>query len=186
MSERVDNVTSELQKTADEAREFFGSFSFDQLNWKPTTKSWSVAQCFDHLITTHSLYFPLFERMGNNDIRPTVWEKYSPLSRFFGRYLIRSLDPANQKKMKTTSRGLPSVSNIEGGIINRYVEHQRQLIAHLRKIPTGIDAAKTIITSPMMGLVTYSLDYCYTVLVVHGQRHLGQAKRVTQTEGFPS
>src|ERR1041385_6403765 len=105
MSERVDKIIYELQKTADEASEFFNSFSIDQLNWKPTEKSWSIAQCFDHLITTHNLYFPLFERMEKGDMRRATWEKYSPLSGFFGRFVIKSLDPANQKRMKTTSRG---------------------------------------------------------------------------------
>ncbi|HTH38149.1 MAG TPA: DinB family protein, partial [Pyrinomonadaceae bacterium] len=64
MSGRIDQVTAELQKTADDARSTFGSLSVEQLNWKPAEKSWSIAQCFDHLITTHSLYFPLFERMA--------------------------------------------------------------------------------------------------------------------------
>jgi DinB superfamily len=186
MNGRIDNVTSELQKTAQEAREFFGLFSVDQLNWKLAEKSWSIGQCFDHLITTHSLYFPLFEQMEKGGIRPTVWEKYSPFSGFFGRFLIKSLDPANQKKMKTTSRGKPSASAVEAGIIDRYVEHQQKIIEALRKIPADIDPVTTIITSPLLSFVTYSLDDCYTVLVVHGQRHLGQAKRVTKTEGFPA
>ena len=186
MSDRIDNVTSELQKTADEAREFFSSLSADQLNWKPAEKSWSIAQCFDHLITTHSLYFPLFEKLGRGNAAPTFWEKYSPLSGFFGRFLIKSLDPANQKKMKTTSKAQPSASAIEAGIVDRYVDHQQKIIEALRKISADIDPVRTIITSPLLGFVTYSLDDCYTVLAVHGPRHLGQAKRVTQTEGFPA
>lgn len=84
MNDRVNYVTTELRKTADDATATFGSVNVAQLNWKPAEKSWSVAQCFDHLITVHSMYFPLFERMANGDMRQSFWEKTSPLSGFFG------------------------------------------------------------------------------------------------------
>jgi hypothetical protein len=185
MNERLVQVTAELQKTADEARASFGSLSAEQLNWKPAEKSWSIAQCFDHLITTHGLYFPLFERMAKGGVAQSSWEKHSPLSGFFGRFLIKSLDPKNQKKMKTTSKAFPSSSEIDGDIIERFANHQNQMIEHLRALPSDIDPARTIVTSPLFGLVTYSLDDTFTILVVHCQRHFGQAQRVTQTEGFP-
>lgn len=178
-------LISELEKISEDAQQTFDGLSADQLNWKPAEKSWSVAQCFDHLITTHSLYFPLFERMANGEVKATFWEKASPFSGFFGRFLIKSMRPENTKKMKTTSKAEPSVSAIYGDIIGRFSEHQNQMIEHLQKLPTDIDSAKTIITSPLMGLVTYSLDDCFTVLEVHCQRHFGQAKRVTETDGFP-
>ena len=186
MESRVETVTAELQKVADDAKATFGTLSAEQLNWKPAEKSWSIAQCFDHLITTHTLYFPLFEKLATGKVKQTTWESYSPLSGFFGRFLIKSLRPENVKKMKTTAKAQPSMSEIGGDIIERYGKHQVQLIEHLRKLPSDIDPKKTIVTSPLMGLVTYSLDDCYTILAVHGPRHFNQAKRVRDTDGFPS
>ena len=185
MKNDVSKVCSELQQVADDARATFGSLSAAQLNWKPAEKSWSIAQCFDHLITTHSLYFPLFEKLANGNLKQSAWERYSPLSGFFGRYLIKSLRPENEKKMKTTAAAQPSASEIDGDIIERYYEHQGQMIEHLRMLPSDIDPVKTIVTSPLMGLVTYSLDDCYTIIAVHGPRHFNQAQRVTEVEGFP-
>ena len=186
MDERVDNVTSELQKVSDDARDSFGGLSVEQLNWKPAEKSWSVAQCLDHLITTHSLYFPLFEQLADGSFRTSFLEKYSPLSGFFGRFLIRSLSPDNRKTMKTTGRAQPSASDLDGGLVGRFEEHQHQIVEHLRRLPNDIDPARTIITSPLLGLVTYSLDDCFMIMIVHCHRHLGQAKRVTETAGFPA
>jgi uncharacterized damage-inducible protein DinB len=185
VSERIDKVTAELKDVADGAKTSFGSFNAQQLNWKPADKSWSVAQCFDHLITTHSLYFTEFERLTCSDAANNLWEKISPLSGFFGRFLIKGLDPKNQKPMKTTSKAEPSSSEISGDIIDRYVEHQGKMIAALKNISADIDPSKRIITSPLLGLVTYTLNDAYTVLVVHSQRHLGQAKRVMEADGFP-
>ena len=182
---RSAEVCSELQRVADDAKATFGSLSVKQLNWKPAPKEWSIAQCFDHLITTHSLYFPLFEKLANGNVKQTAFESYSPLSGFFGSYLIKSLRPENVKKMKTTSKAQPSASEIDGDIIERYAQHQGQMIEAIRNVPTNIDPKRTIVTSPLLGIVTYSLDDCYTILAVHGPRHFNQAKRVMENEGFP-
>ena len=87
--------------------------------------------------------------------------------------------------MKTTSKAQPSSSEIDGDIIDRYVANQNQLIEAINKIPAEIDLAETKVTSPLMGLVTYSLDDCYEIIAVHGPRHFNQAKRVMEHEEFP-
>ena len=185
MIDRVKSVTSELSHVAEDAAAKFSGLTDEQLNWKPAAKNWSVAQCLDHLIVTHSLYFPLFEKMAGGGVKPTFWEKASPLSGFFGRFLMRNLDPANTKPMKTTSKAYPSASDMGDDIIERFVKHQEQMIAALQKLPTTMDPAKTIITSPLLGFVTYSLDDTFTILTHHCRRHFNQARRVTETEGFP-
>ena len=185
MDERIREVTSALATVAAEATTRFGGLSSAQLNWKPAPDRWSVAQCFDHLITTHRLYLPLLRQLHAGAYRSSFWERRSPLSGFFGRLLIRSLQPENLKKMKTTSKAEPSASEIDGGIIERYRVHQDELITALHGIPAGVDPRTTIITSPLLSLITYSLDDCLTILVVHSQRHFGQAMRVTEAAGFP-
>ena len=185
MSERINTLTTDLNQTATDTKELFGGLSAAQLNWKPAEKSWSIAQCFDHLITTHSLYFPEFERMAAEGVHSTFWQRHSPLSGFFGRFLIKSLDPKNPKKMKTTAKAFPSASEIDGGIIERFSGHQDKMIEYLQKLPSDLDPAKTIVTSPLMGFVTYSLADTLTFVPMHCRRHFNQAKRVMEAEGFP-
>jgi len=186
MKTDISAVCSDLEKVAENARQDFGSLSTQQLNWKPDEKSWSVAQCFDHLITTHSLYFPVLQRLSRGDKQSSFLERFSPASGFFGRLLIKNLDPTNLKKMKSTPAVEPSTSEIGGDIVDRFCAHQHELIKHIQTLPPDIDPAKTIITSPLLGFVTYNLEDCFTVLVVHCQRHFGQAKRVTEVAGFPA
>jgi len=181
----IATTCADLRKTADDVKGAFDALTVEQLNWKPAEKTWSVAQCLDHLIVTHSLYFPLFEKLANGTAAPTFWERVSPLSHFFGRFLIKSLDPANMKPMKTTAKAQPSSSDIDAGIVDRFVEHQRQLIAALQRLPDDIDTS-LIITSPLMGFVTYSLDDCLTFVPMHCWRHFNQAKRVSEIQGFPT
>lgn len=186
MANDILKICSELRQVSVDSAAEFGGMTAEQLNWKPAEKSWSIAQCFDHLIVTHSLYFPLFERIAAGQAKASFWEKASPLSGFFGRFLIKSLRPENLKKMKTTAKAAPSASEIGGDIIERFCRHQDEIIGHLEALPTDIDPSKTIITSPLLGIVTYSLDDTFTILLVHCQRHLAQAKRVREANGFPA
>ncbi len=177
IGERVASVIADLGSISGEAREAFGGLTVEQLNWKPSEKSWSVAQCLDHLITINSLYFPVFENLRTATLPNTFLERVSPLSGFFGRTLIKAMSPENPKKMKTSKKAYPSASDIDAGIVERFEEHNRELAGRIEKISPEIDLSR-IITSPLAGFVTYSLDDCLTMLVVHERRHVLQAKRV--------
>lgn len=186
MVEQIQVAVNDLQQVAEDVKATFGAFTSEQLNWKPSEKEWSVAQCFDHLIVTHSLYFPLFGRFASGDTKMSFLEKASPLSGFFGRFLIKGLDPKNLKKMKTTGKAEPAKSEIGGDIIERFCQHQQQMIDAIAKLPKDIDAARQIITSPLAGFVTYSLADTFVFVPMHCRRHFDQAKRVTETVGFPA
>jgi hypothetical protein len=41
------------------------------------------------------------------------------------------------------------------------------------------------VTSPAARFITYDLLDAYRIIVVHGQLHLQQARRVTEQAGFP-
>lgn len=178
--ERIKSAISDLHSIADDVRDSFGQLNGEQLNRKPDTESWSVAQCLDHLITINSLYFPIFEKLRAGKVTATFLEKYSPFSGFFGRMLIKSMMPENPKKMKTSKKAYPSASEIDAGIVERFGSHQDELADHIAKISPDVELS-TVITSPLAGFVTYSLDDCLTMLVVHEQRHVLQAKRVMET-----
>jgi hypothetical protein len=186
MTERITSVATDLQRCAEDARASFGHLSPAQLDWKPGPESWSLAQCLDHLIVTHSKYFPLFDRLAAGNARPSLLERVSPLSGYFGRFLIRSMDPANLKKMKTAAKADPSSSDMGANIVERFITHQHELIGHLQKLPAGIDPLRTIVTSPLLGIVTYSLDDTFTILVFHCLRLLIQARRVMEGADFPA
>lgn len=50
---------------------------------------------------------------------------------------------------------------------------------------TGIDYNKARLRSPVTPLMRYSLADAFVVTVLHGQRHLAQARRVRELPEFP-
>lgn len=163
----------------------FGRLRADQLNWKPGADKWSVGQCFDHLLVSNGEYFPIFDRvLQGAKTTNTIWESLPGLPRLWGRMLIKSVSPEGRRKQKAPRILAPTTSAVDPGIITRFVDQQERVVGYLNTM-TAVDAEKTIITSPVARVITYSLLDACRVIVAHEQRHILQARRVTQLPEFP-
>ena len=174
----ADNIVAGAQQT-------FGDLTAQQLNWKPNAESWSIGQCFDHLMTANESYFPIIEQIIKGEKPRTFWESLPVLPTFFGWMLIKYLSPESTKKLKAPDVFKPSSSDIDPNIINNFVRQQNQLTFLMRQT-AALDLRHTKITSPAVRFVTYSLIDAYTIIVVHEKRHSQQARRVLNAEGFPN
>jgi DinB superfamily len=173
-----------LKTIAEDARKTFGGLSSAQLNWKPGAEHWSVGQCFEHLIKTNRSFFPTLERLARGEHKSRAWERLSPFSGFFGRMALKSVAPESPRKFKAPRGFRPSASDVDAAVIEQFAAHQSEL-AELMKATAGLDLKKTVVTSPISGLVTYSLLDAFRIVVAHERRHFEQARRVTEAEGFP-
>lgn len=183
MDERINIIISELKKTADDARGSFGSLSVEQLNWKPGEKSWSVAQCLDHLILTNEQFYPEFEKLASGNRKNTFWQNNSPLTGFFGRFLVKAVTE-DSKKAKAPSKTIVPPSDLPSDIVEKFAANIAEVCEKISAVASA-DRQKVVVTSPFLSLMTYKLDDAYTVLVEHTKRHIRQAKRVLETAGFP-
>lgn len=177
------NLIAAAHDIANEAKSTFGQLSPSQLNWKPGPDRWSVAQCFDHLITTNKGYFPVIENVLAGKKR-TFWESMPVLPGLAGKLLIKSLDPASTRKIKAPRRFEPAQSDISASVINDFADQQSRIVEKM-KATEHLDLERIVITSPASAAVTYSLMDAYRIIVVHEQRHFQQAKRVMDETGFP-
>jgi hypothetical protein len=184
-SSEIYGLVAELQEIAADAVKVFGRLSPAQLNWKPSAEQWSVGQCFDHLITTNATFFPVMERVASGEHRNGLWARVSPLSGFFGRFIIGALDPEKGRKIKAPRAFLPASSDVGADVIDRFAQNLSEVAERMRATE-GVDLRRTVVTSPAMALVTYSLLDVYRIFVAHARKHAEQARRVTQTEGFPA
>ena len=177
-------VVTTANDVATRAKNTFGRLTPSQLNWKPSAERWSVAQCFEHLITTNKGYLPEIERVLAGD-KPTFWQRVPVIPGLLGKLLIKSLDPASTRKIKAPKNFQPAQSDISASIIDDFVTQQSQVIEKM-KATQHLDLEKIIITSPVAAVVTYSLMDAYRIIVVHEERHFQQAKRVMEESAFPA
>jgi hypothetical protein len=175
-------VSAALDHVAGDAERSFAGLNPAQLNWRPDARSWSVAQCFEHLLTANRLMVTAARHALANP--PTLWQRMPLVPAFFGRQLVRSQAPQTTRKFTTSTVATPSPSAIGGDVIDRYLDghrHRSDWIATLD--PAAITT--TIMISPFVGIITYSvLDGC-RLMAAHDRRHFEQARRVTQVPGFP-
>jgi hypothetical protein len=181
----LDGLVAELQAVASDASKVFGGLSAVQLNWKPSAERWSVGQCFDHLIVTNRTFFPAIEKVAAGTFQSSLWGRVSPLSGFFGRLILKALDPERGRKTKAPRVFEPSQSEVAADVIKQFEAHQGELSARIRAT-AGADLRGLKVTSPVSPVATYSLLDAYRIVVAHERKHFAQARRVTQSEGFPA
>ncbi len=179
----MNEIISELETISASVQDAFGKLSPAQINWKSSDESWSVGQCFEHLIKSNELLYDKFDEIADGKQKHSTLEKFSPLSGFFGNLLIGSLKK-DARKFKAPTQKIVPPSEIDPHIIEIFAGHQAELIGKIKKIETT-DCRKIKITSPYMKFVTYRLSDGLAVVVEHEKRHFRQAERVKKEGGFP-
>lgn len=185
MEQKLLDLTNDLKAISDDARSTFGQLSADQLNWKPSPESWSVGQCFDHLVVAHEEMVSSIERKVRGGEKPAFFERVPFLPKFFGSIVVKTVAPETVKKTKNPAIFDPAKSDVAPDVVEKFLANQERVAAAMTA-SENIDVEKTIMTSPVAAFVTYSVLDGYRIIVGHGQRHLAQAKRVMEMEGFPT
>lgn len=182
MTAITESSVAELSELDDEFRNAFGSLNDEQLNWRPSDDRWSVAQCIDHLVLTNNAMLVSFEEKVAGQ-QNSIWENWSPFSRFFGSYLLKSL--ASTKPAKAPSSSIVPQSVVESGVLDRFSATQTRLKLCVAKAG-NLDWDKTAVTSPFLAALTYSFRDAVSIVISHERRHFQQAEQVKSNRNFPS
>jgi len=162
----------------------FSGVSLEQLNWKPSLQSWSIAQCLEHLIISHNSYGSYFGEIAEGNYKMNFWQSYSPFTHLSGKLMKQQLQEHPKRKFKAPKKIQPAASEMKMEIIDRYQENLETFLDQISKC-RNIDIDKTIITSPILSIVTYSLRDAFQFLMQHEHRHINQAIRVKANKDFP-
>lgn len=114
----------------------------------------------------------------------SAWEKYSPFSGLCGRLMKTRMQEQPKKKMIAPQKIRPGSCNMKFEIIELYHKNLDNFLEHISNCK-NVDLDKTIITSPIIQIVTYSLRDTLLFLVQHEHRHINHALRVKASENFP-
>ena len=167
---RLDEITSEF-------KDKFGSLTLEQLNWKPDPGTWSIAQVIDHLIMINESYYPIFDRVIDGTYTAPFHARFSFLVNFLGKTILNSVDPKNRRKAKTFALWEPAKSDLPADIVDRFVSHQDKLKEYITRLSPAI-ASGTVINSPANRNIVYAISTAIEIIVMHEQRHLGQAEEI--------
>jgi len=178
------DVRAELDAIAADASAAFGRLDARQINWKADASSWSVAQCLEHLLTANRQMVEMADQALDATRGRTLWQRLPIWPGLLGRMLVRTQSPNATRRFKAPGKAQPAASALDTGIVARFVDRQRELIAKLDASATR-DLAGVVMASPFLGIVTYSVLDGWRLIVAHERRHVQQAKQVMATPGFP-
>ena len=182
---QLEDFIAAMEEVSDDVQKSFGSLSSQQLNWKASAESWSIAQCLEHLIKANAPYAPLIESATDPGRKPSLWERVPVIPGLLGNLLAEAVSPQAARRLKAPAKFAPSRSSVSADVVSRFMQTQNKVLA-LMKSSAHLDLKGIIVTSPALSVITYSLLDGYRIISNHEQRHLAQAKRVLNSAGFPT
>lgn len=166
----LDNITKQSQTE-------FGTLTNEELNWKPNSSTWSIAQNLDHLIVVNETYYPVLASLKEGTYKTPFTAKIGFIVAFLGKTVLKAVQPDRQKKMKTFPIWEPSTSKVSDDILKKFEIHQNVLKQKIEEAK-GLIEQGVVISSPANRNIVYKLETAFDIIVSHEQRHLEQAKEI--------
>lgn len=179
-----DQIADQFSSIARDTAADFGGLDAARLNWQPDAGSWSVGQCFDHLLKLNAEMMQAIGRGLDRQAPRTAWQRLPLWPRLFGRMLVSSQAPGGKQKYQAPPAAVPAASNIAPDTIQRFIDWQDTGIANVRALSAS--DWEQILVSPFAAQITYSVLDAYRLIAAHQRRHFEQAKRVIAHPGFPA
>jgi len=164
-----------------EVNENFTNLTHEQLHWQPNDKSWSIAQCLEHLNAYYRYYIPVFNgKIANTRFNePIQFFTSSPMGRAVYRsvklgkvYNVKRVLKSRKEYNPLVNSSLKSENPIED-----YLNFQDQFVEVI-KASEKIDLRKTKCPLSLRPVVKLNLGDALTFMAYHNERHIYQAKRV--------
>jgi hypothetical protein len=153
----------------------------DALLWRPGPDRWGIADCLEHLIATGEAYHGTIRHaMAEARAGAGGTRVYRP--RLFGRLFLWVSSPRGRLRVKTMGPFVPPPASLDA--FERFEGVQEDLLRLLDEAE-GYDLQQVRVQSPASRFIRLTLGEVLELLVSHVERHLAQARRVRDADGFP-
>jgi len=178
--EKVMMWITEIKLNTNRFLEEFSPYREDQLIFKPSQDTWSIAENIQHLIEFNQSYFPIFSQLLAQTYKPSWTSRFRFINNLLGNLLLKSVSDDRKKKIKTLPLWAPKKLPSAKDLLSTFESHQFELIDWILKLKPYIGQA-TVINSPANKLISYRLDVAIELIIMHEKRHLNQAKEVIES-----
>jgi len=182
----TDEYVAELQRQGEEAQALVGGLQTSALNWRPDGRSWSVAQCIDHLARTNSLYLEVIREAvernedqispGSSVYRPAGWPS---------RKFIESMEPPPRRRFRAFRKIIPAQAGYRNDeVLPPFLTAQKELAELVEKC-REMDLGSVRFHNPFLKGIRMTISSGLLLIGAHNRRHLWQAERAKERAGFP-
>jgi DinB family protein len=178
-------LREEINEIVSDTRVNFLSLNENQFNWKPDKDEWSVAQCLEHLRMNLVSFIPVFDKKFRENTNSSIDLEMPYKNSFLGKRLIRFIGPEGTRKLKTSKKFTPQLSNYHLGALDDFITFHDKISEWVEKA-RKVNIKKVRIVSPAIKILNLSMGDMLRFIIAHEQRHIKQAKNVMQLDSFPS
>jgi hypothetical protein len=181
----LQEILTALDESDRRAEDLVRDLDDERLNWRPDERSWSIAQCLDHLNVASEAYAgPIgeaLERARRNGAVRRGPIQPGPFSRWF----IATLEPPPKRRLPAPKKIVPAARKGKAEVIEEWRRAQSAVRDLLREA-AGLDLNGTRFVNPFLPLIRFSVGTGFRVIASHERRHLWQSERVRANPRFPS
>ena len=107
-----------------------------------------------------------------------IWlGKLDFMVRFFGDFILKSVNPDRKSRMRTLPIWEPTQSNVDANIISKFAAQQSLLKENIQSCSALLNQG-VVISSPANRIIVYKLDRAFEIIITHERRHLEQAREL--------
>jgi hypothetical protein len=184
LAPEVDGYRLQFEGLAAEADALVAPLTDEQFTWQPSPRSWSVAQCIDHLNVTARMYLPRLDEGIAEAIRRGLYGEGPFAHDFVGKLFVRTMEPPPRLKVKAPTAFQPAPLRSRSEIMAAFRAYQVQFVDRLRQA-SGLDLRRAKVVSPASAWIKMSLNSGFALMAAHERRHLWQARQLIAARGFP-
>jgi hypothetical protein len=180
----LQDLADQLDAVDREARAIVVDLDDAQANWQPDGgRSWSVAQCLDHLAVANRTYVEAMDEAVQRARGRGQLRRGPVRAGLFAELFVRSLEPPVRRKTRNPRVISPTSALPLAEALSRFLRAQdgaRRLVASAADLDLSVRFA-----NPFVPGLRFRVQAGFLILAAHDRRHLWQMRRVCATAGFP-
>lgn len=176
--ELLDRLEADLRTLLDQTRTSLLNLPEEALQHRPQPQQWNAMECFAHVNVFFDRYLAPIELA----IHKSKARRWSPKDKvkytMMGRSDIARANPYNGKSFKTKKRYDFAHKPLGANEVKRFIILGERLLRNIQA-SREVDINRAKIGRGPSGFFSYTLGNVLEWLVVHSQRHVQQAQRLT-------
>jgi DinB family protein len=168
-----------LEESDREAKALIAEVDEERFNRRPDERSWSVAQCLDHLNVANRLYLESMAAAMEEARRKGAWRSGPIQQRALERWFTRSMEPPPRRRLPAPRKIVPAERKSRTEVGEEWTRIQARL-SELIHEAAPLDLNRTRFVNPFFPLIRFSVGTGFLVIEVHERRHLWQARQVIE------
>ncbi len=179
------DLRRQFEDASREAAHIVDGLSPHQVNWRPGSGRWSIAECFGHLNIVGSEMLPVIDA-AISETRARACYRSGPFRpRLVARWLLRATEPPVGHRKRAREEHVPHSDQAAQEALSALVG-LNELLATRLQAAGGLDLSRPRISVPAATtLFRITLFELFLYLAAHGRRHLAQARTVREHPLFP-